>query len=197
MFTDLRGRPLNNNSEYHRWKALIKAAGVRDETPRHGTPPPPPCCCSDCPSAVIDIMGWSSASWSTHHRQRRKDVAEGRQLPGVPPGQPKRAGRQVSGGRSNGWTSPNSQNEQRRRLFRGLQLRLKLRLNAKRPPRTMRSERFPNQVAEIRDSNSTVASLRSPARGVNLALTRHYVDASRERLDLHRHADGHSGQFGA
>jgi integrase len=30
VFTDLRGRPLNNNSEYHRWKALISAAGVRD-----------------------------------------------------------------------------------------------------------------------------------------------------------------------
>jgi integrase len=30
VFTDLCGRTLNNNSEYHRWKALIKAAGVRD-----------------------------------------------------------------------------------------------------------------------------------------------------------------------
>lgn len=30
VFTDVLGRPLNNNSDYHRWKALIQAAGVRD-----------------------------------------------------------------------------------------------------------------------------------------------------------------------
>ena len=30
VFTSPTGSPLNPNSDYHRWKALLKAAGVRD-----------------------------------------------------------------------------------------------------------------------------------------------------------------------
>ncbi|CUU60461.1 Site-specific recombinase XerD [Parafrankia irregularis] len=62
VFTDETGRPLNPNTDYHRWKALVRAAGVRDarlHDARHtaatallllGVPD----------RIVMGIMGWSS-----------------------------------------------------------------------------------------------------------------------------------------
>ncbi len=82
VFTDLRGRPLNNNSEYHRWKALIKAAGVRDarlHDARH-TAATTLLLLGVSERAVIDIMGWSSAKMTLVYQHItdsvRKDVAE-------------------------------------------------------------------------------------------------------------------------
>lgn len=81
VFTDVRGRPLNNNSDYHRWKVLIATAGVRDarlHDARHtaattllllGVPE----------RAVIDIMGWSTGKMTMTYQhitdRIRKDVA--------------------------------------------------------------------------------------------------------------------------
>jgi integrase len=65
-FTSATGEPLNPNSDYHRWKALLKAAGVRDarlHDARHtaatvllvlGVPE----------RTVMGIMGWSSTAAS-------------------------------------------------------------------------------------------------------------------------------------
>ncbi len=81
VFTDLRGRPLNNNSEYHRWKALIQAAGVRDarlHDARH-TAATTLLLLGVSERAVIDIMGWSSAKMTMVYQHItdsvRKDVA--------------------------------------------------------------------------------------------------------------------------
>lgn len=82
VFTDLRGRPLNNNSEYHRWKALIKAVGVRDarlHDARH-TAATTLLLLGVSERAVIDIMGWSSAKMTLVYQHitdsARKDVAD-------------------------------------------------------------------------------------------------------------------------
>jgi hypothetical protein len=43
-YTTATGRPLNLNSDYHRWKALLKVAGVRDRPapcPAHRSNGPP------------------------------------------------------------------------------------------------------------------------------------------------------------
>lgn len=81
VFTDLRGRPLNNNSEYHRWKTLIKSAGVRDarlHDARH-TAATTLLLLGVSERAVIDIMGWSSAKMTLVYQHItdgvRKDVA--------------------------------------------------------------------------------------------------------------------------
>ena len=68
--TTATGRPLNLNSDYHRWKALLKVAGVRDgrlHDARHtaatvllvlGVPE----------RTVMGIVGWSSTTmvWYQH-----------------------------------------------------------------------------------------------------------------------------------
>jgi integrase len=81
VFTDLRGRPLNNNSDYHRWKKLIETAGVRDarlHDARH-TAATTLLLLGVSERAVIDIMGWSTAKMTMvyqHITDRvRKDVA--------------------------------------------------------------------------------------------------------------------------
>lgn len=81
VFTDVRGRPLNNNSEYYRWKALIKAAGVRDarlHDARH-TAATTLLLLGVSERAVIDIMGWSSSKMTMVYQHItdgvRKDVA--------------------------------------------------------------------------------------------------------------------------
>ncbi len=82
VFTDLRGRPLNNNSEHHRWKALIQSAGVRDarlHDARH-TAATTLLLLGVSERAVIDIMGWSSAKMTLVYQHItdsvRKDVAD-------------------------------------------------------------------------------------------------------------------------
>ena len=65
VFTSSTGRPLNPNSDYHRWKALLKAAGVRDgrlHDARHtaatvGVPE----------RSVMGIMGWSSTAMAARY----------------------------------------------------------------------------------------------------------------------------------
>lgn len=70
MFTSAIGQPLNLNSDYHRWKALLKAAGVRDarlHDARHtaatvllvlGVPE----------RTVMGVMGWSSTAMAARHQ---------------------------------------------------------------------------------------------------------------------------------
>jgi integrase len=81
VFASPTGRPLNPNSDYHDWKALLKAAGVRDgrlHDARHtaatvllvlGVPE----------RAVMGIMGWSSTSMAARYQHVtdpiRRDVA--------------------------------------------------------------------------------------------------------------------------
>jgi integrase len=70
VFTTPTGQPLIPNSDYHRWKALLKAAGVRDgrlHDARHtaatvllvlGVPE----------RTVMGIMGWSSTSMAARYQ---------------------------------------------------------------------------------------------------------------------------------
>jgi len=70
VFASATGEPLNPNSDYHRWKASLKAAGVRDarlHDARHtaatvllllGLPE----------RTVMSIMGWSSASMAARYQ---------------------------------------------------------------------------------------------------------------------------------
>lgn len=81
VFTDVRGRPLNNNSDYHRWKALIEVAGVRDarlHDARH-TAATTLLLLGVSERAVIDIMGWSTGKMTMIYQHItddvRKDVA--------------------------------------------------------------------------------------------------------------------------
>lgn len=70
VFTSTTGEPLNPNSDYHRWKALLRAAGVRDarlHDARHtaatvllilGVPE----------RTVMGIMGWSSTAMAARYQ---------------------------------------------------------------------------------------------------------------------------------
>lgn len=70
IFTSPVGRPLNPNSDYHRWKALLKEAGVREgrlHDARHtaatvllvlGVPE----------RTVMGIMGWSSTAMAARYQ---------------------------------------------------------------------------------------------------------------------------------
>jgi integrase len=81
VFTSQTGCPLVPNSDYHRWKALLKAAGVRDarlHDARHtaatvllilGVPE----------RTVMGVMGWSNTSMASRYQHItdpiRRDVA--------------------------------------------------------------------------------------------------------------------------
>jgi integrase len=81
VFTTTTGEPLNPNSDYHAWKALLRRAGVRDgrlHDARHtaatvllvlGVPE----------RTVMGIMGWSSTSMAARYQHItdpiRRDVA--------------------------------------------------------------------------------------------------------------------------
>ena len=81
VFTNEVGKPINPNSDYHAWKALLKAAGVRDarlHDARHtaatvllvlGVPE----------RTVMSVMGWSSTSMAARYQHVtdpiRRDVA--------------------------------------------------------------------------------------------------------------------------
>jgi integrase len=70
VFTSVVGAPLNPSSDYHRWKALLKEAGVRDgrlHDARHtaatvllvlGVPE----------RTVMGIMGWSSTAMAARYQ---------------------------------------------------------------------------------------------------------------------------------
>lgn len=73
VFTSGVGAPLNPNTDYHRWKALLKEAGVRDgrlHDARHtaatvllvlGVPE----------RTVMGIMGWSSTAMAARYQHVR------------------------------------------------------------------------------------------------------------------------------
>jgi integrase len=70
VFTSPTGQPINPNSDYYRWKALLKSAGVRDgrlHDARHtaatvllvlGVPE----------RTVMGIMGWSSTAMAARYQ---------------------------------------------------------------------------------------------------------------------------------
>lgn len=82
VFTDERGEPLNPNTDYHRWKKLLRDAGVRDgrlHDARHtaatvllilGVPE----------RAVMGLMGWSTTAMAARYQHItgvvRSDVAQ-------------------------------------------------------------------------------------------------------------------------
>jgi len=81
LFSSPTGEPINPNSDYHAWKALLKAAGVRDgrlHDARHtaatvllvlGVPE----------RTVMSIMGWSTTAMAARYQHVtdpiRRDVA--------------------------------------------------------------------------------------------------------------------------
>ncbi|HEX6077339.1 MAG TPA: tyrosine-type recombinase/integrase [Micromonosporaceae bacterium] len=81
MFTTSTGRPLNPNTDYREWKALLNAAGLRDgrlHDARHtaatgllilGVPE----------RAVMAIMGWASTNMAARYQHVigpiRQDIA--------------------------------------------------------------------------------------------------------------------------
>lgn len=81
VFTNLLGEPLNNIGDYRRWKALIKAAGVRDarlHDARH-TAATTLLLLGVSERAVIDIMGWSTGKMTLVYQHItggvRKEIA--------------------------------------------------------------------------------------------------------------------------
>ena len=82
VFTNAIGQPLQNISDYRRWKELIRAAGVRDarlHDARH-TAATTLLLLGVSERAVIDIMGWSTAKMTLVYQHItdavRKDVAD-------------------------------------------------------------------------------------------------------------------------
>ncbi|GAA1981327.1 site-specific integrase [Nocardiopsis rhodophaea] len=81
VFTDEFGRPLNPNTDYREWKALLKAAGVRDarlHDARH-TAATVLLLLDVTDRAAMAVMGWSSASMLKRYQHViapvREDIA--------------------------------------------------------------------------------------------------------------------------
>jgi integrase len=81
VFTKPDGRPLNPNTDYHEWKELLKAAGLRDarlHDARHTAATVLLILAVPTPTAMA-IMGWSSAAMATRYQHVlgsiRRDVA--------------------------------------------------------------------------------------------------------------------------
>jgi integrase len=82
VFAKPDGRPLNPNTDYHEWKALLKEAGLRNtrlHDARHTAATVLLILAVPTPTAMA-IMGWSSAAMATRYQHVldsiRKDVAE-------------------------------------------------------------------------------------------------------------------------
>lgn len=82
VFTNLTGEPLQNISDYRRWKALLRDAAVRDarlHDARH-TAATTLLLLGVSERAVIDIIGWSTAKMTLVYQHItdavRKDVAD-------------------------------------------------------------------------------------------------------------------------
>ena len=87
VFAKLDGRPLNPNTDFHEWKALLKEAGLRSarlHDARHTAATVLLILAVPTPTAMA-IMGWSSAAMATRYQHVldciRKDVA--RQVGGL------------------------------------------------------------------------------------------------------------------
>jgi len=82
VFAKPDGRPLNPNSDYHEWKALLREAGLRSarlHDARHTAATVLLILAVPTPTAMA-IMGWSSAAMATRYQHVldciRKDVAK-------------------------------------------------------------------------------------------------------------------------
>jgi integrase len=82
VFAKPDGRPLNPNTDYHKWKALLKEAGLRNarlHDARHTAATVLLILAVPTPTAMA-IMGWSSAAMATRYQHVlesiRKDVAK-------------------------------------------------------------------------------------------------------------------------
>jgi integrase len=80
-FTKPDGRPLNPNTDYHEWKELLNAAGLRDarlHDARHTAATVLLILAVPTPTAMV-IMGWSSAAMAKRYQHVldsiRRDVA--------------------------------------------------------------------------------------------------------------------------
>lgn len=70
VFAKLDGRPLNPNTDYHEWKALIEEAGLperRLHDARHTAATVPAILAVPTPTAMA-IMGWSSAEMAARYQ---------------------------------------------------------------------------------------------------------------------------------
>jgi integrase len=73
------GRPLNPNTDYHEWKALLSEAGVHDgrlHDARHTAATVLAILAVPTPTAMA-IMGWSSAAMATRYQHVLDSILKG------------------------------------------------------------------------------------------------------------------------
>jgi integrase len=78
VFAKPDGRPLNPNTDYHEWKALLSEAGVHDgrlHDARH-TAATSSILAVPTPTAMA-IMGWSSAAMATRYQHVLDSILKG------------------------------------------------------------------------------------------------------------------------
>ncbi len=79
MFANPDGRPLNPNTDYHEWKALLSEAGVHDgrlHDARHTAATVLAILAVPTPTAMA-IMGWSSAAMATRYQHVLDSILKG------------------------------------------------------------------------------------------------------------------------
>ena len=79
MFARPDGRPLNPNTDYHEWKALLNEAGVREarlHDARHTAATVLAILAVPTPTAMA-IMGWSSAAMATRYQHVLDSILKG------------------------------------------------------------------------------------------------------------------------
>jgi len=79
VFANPDGRPLNPNTDYHEWKALLREAGVRDgrlHDARHTAATVLAILAVPTPTAMA-IMGWSSAAMATRYQHVLDSILKG------------------------------------------------------------------------------------------------------------------------
>jgi integrase len=79
VFAKPDGRPLNPNTDYHDWKALLKEAGLRDgrlHDARHTAATVLAILAVPTPTAMA-IMGWSSAAMAARYQHVLDTIRKG------------------------------------------------------------------------------------------------------------------------
>ena len=79
MFARPEGRPLNPNTDYHEWKALLSEAGVREarlHDALHTAATVLAILAVPTPTAMA-IMGWSSAAMATRYQHVLDSILKG------------------------------------------------------------------------------------------------------------------------
>jgi integrase len=79
VFARPDGRPLNPNTDYHEWKALLSEAGVREarlHDARHTAATVLAILAVPTPTAMA-IMGWSSAAMATRYQHVLDSILKG------------------------------------------------------------------------------------------------------------------------